>query len=111
VRFHHRIRHDCFYLNVPPPAEADRADWLRGETRLSIHDTINLSRPRHSRSDPYAGKSPEYAAVMRALQGSAMKHSFGGESACGKIRLPQTNIGAFPNRRTANKGRESLPSR
>jgi len=61
--------HDCFYLKRSAAELKQIAqDWLRGETRLADHDIDQPFSPAPLTIDPYAGKSPEYAAVMRALQ-------------------------------------------
>ena len=61
--------HDCFYLKRSAAELKQIAeDWLRGETRPADHDIDQPFSPAPFTIDPYAGKSPEYAAVMRALQ-------------------------------------------
>ena len=61
--------HDYFYLKRSAAELKQIAqDWLRGEARPADHDIDQPFSPAPVTIDPYAGKSPEYAAVMRALQ-------------------------------------------
>src|SRR5205814_8956255 len=61
--------HDCFYLKRAAVELKEIAqDWLRGEARPADHDIDQPFSPAPVTMDPYAGKSPEYAGVMRALQ-------------------------------------------
>ena len=61
--------HDCFYLKRAAVELKEIAqDWLRGEARPADHDIDQPFSPAPVTIDPYAGKSPEYAGVMRALQ-------------------------------------------
>src|ERR1043166_630086 len=61
--------HDHFYLKRTATELKEIAqDWLRGKARPADCDIDQAFSPAPLTIDPYAGKSPEYAAVMRALQ-------------------------------------------
>ena len=63
--------HDYFYCKRSAAELKQIAeDWLRGEPRPADHDIDQPFSPAPVTIDPYAGKSPEYAAVMRALADS-----------------------------------------
>src|SRR5205085_11803036 len=64
---------------------------LRGELRPPDHDIGQPFSPAPVTIDPYAGNSPEYAAVMRALQirDEALNH------AVASLDWPQDEIARF----------------
>ncbi|MDQ2918709.1 MAG: NAD(P)H-dependent oxidoreductase subunit E [Verrucomicrobiota bacterium] len=60
--------HDYFYFKRSAAELKQIAeDWLRGEPRPADHDIDQPFSPAPLMIDPYAGKAPEYAAVLRAL--------------------------------------------
>src|SRR5260370_29889162 len=62
-------KQDCFYLKRSAAGLKQIAqDWLRGEVRPADLDIDQPFSPAPITIDPYAGKPPEYAAVMHALQ-------------------------------------------
>ena len=57
--------HDYFYLKRSSAELKQIAqDWLRGEARPGDHDIDQPFSPAPHTIDPYASKSPQYAAVM-----------------------------------------------
>jgi NADH:ubiquinone oxidoreductase subunit F (NADH-binding) len=60
--------HEYYYL-ARSAAELQQIaeDWLRGEPRPADHDADQPFSPAPTTIDPYAGKAPTYAAVLRAL--------------------------------------------
>ncbi len=60
--------HDYFYFKRSAAELKQIAeDWVRGEPRPADHDTDQPFSPAPITIDPYAGKAPEYAAVLKAL--------------------------------------------
>ncbi len=58
-----------FYYHARSAAELKEiaANWLRGEPVAADHDADRPFSPAPSLIDPYAGKTPTYAAVVKAL--------------------------------------------
>src|SRR5947208_7651166 len=60
--------HDSFYLKrSAAELRAIAQEWVRGQRPPPDHDADQPFSPAPISIDPYAGKAPEYAAVMRAI--------------------------------------------
>jgi len=60
--------HDYYYLGRSGPELKQIAeDWLRGEVHAPDHDIDQPFSPAPYMIDPYAGGTPDYAAVVKAL--------------------------------------------
>ncbi|MFL6594911.1 MAG: NAD(P)H-dependent oxidoreductase subunit E [Chthoniobacterales bacterium] len=60
--------HDSFYLKrSAAELRAIAQEWVRGQRPPPDHDADQPFSPAPISIDPYAGKAPDYAAVMRAI--------------------------------------------
>ena len=101
--------HDCFYLKRSAAELKQIAqDWLRGEARPADRDIDQPFSPAPITIDPYAGKSPEYAAVMRAIQIRDEALVRAANLLSEKFDWPQDDIARFRNGAPANQIRRCV---
>jgi NADH:ubiquinone oxidoreductase subunit F (NADH-binding)/NADH:ubiquinone oxidoreductase subunit E len=102
--------HDYFYLKRSAAELKQIAqDWLRGEARPEDHDIDQPFSPAPVTIDPYAGKSPEYAAVMRAIQIRDEALVRAANLLSEKFDWPQDDIARFRNGALQTKFEGALP--
>jgi NADH:ubiquinone oxidoreductase subunit F (NADH-binding)/NADH:ubiquinone oxidoreductase subunit E len=102
--------HDYFYVKRSAAELRQIAqDWLRGEARPADHDIDQSFSPAPVTIDPYAGKSPEYAAVMRALQVRDKALVRAANLLSEKFDWPQDDIARFRTGALQTKFEGALP--
>ena len=102
--------HDYFYLKRSAAELKQIAqDWLRGEARPADHDIDQPFSPAPVTIDPYAGKSPEYATVMRAIQIRDEALARAANLLSEKFDWPQDDIARFRNGALQTKFEGALP--
>jgi NADH:ubiquinone oxidoreductase subunit F (NADH-binding) len=102
--------HDYFYLKRSTAELKQIAqDWLRGEARPADHDIDQPFSPALVTIDPYAGKSPEYATVMRAIQIRDEALARAANLLSEKFDWPQDDIARFRNGALQTKFEGALP--
>ncbi len=104
--------HDHFYFKRSAAELKQIAeDWLRGEPSPEDHDIDQPFSHAPVMIDPYAGKTPEYGAVLRALQIRDQALVRATTLLSQKSNWPQDDLARFRTGALQTKIEEAMPDR